>query len=502
MSLMVSRTCSLLWAVGFVLAVLMGGCAVVGTEPVAQAKEIAPPAPKLEDLPLKESVSQYGITWTFEKPARVGQFITGDYYAVGPVTVKAIAPAPADGFHGSMLNPQPSEYQGYAAKNGLIDGAEDRVYKAELTAKPPIAMTPGDSLVSTISMDNGKKDRSFQLYKRHRGGGPDSINKAAAVLTCLAAPAPPDTFRPSYCGKQKKPYRFSDLNLKLLPSLDLTPSAPDIEQFARVFERPWIDHAYSWSSRHIHPIQNMPEYGQQVGHAVEEATLLLLGNAPLEKKRKLLIGFVQVGIDLAGCVERGARGWPGAGGFGSGRKWPIVFAGILFQDQGLQSVKAEFGEDDQTAFAKCWTGANVVFAGQYPIMARENPKRYADDRGPYEHLPPSQWKSNMGEGYRRCCTSCCWVGQALAARIMHAEKTWNHEAFFAYVDRWMTEDDKEFRTEINKYFPDKNLVDETKTWCHQGYCQDFVKEMWTKYRNALPAAPDGHKDPKAEKTWR
>ena len=50
------------------------------------------PALRLEDLPLKESVSQYGITWTFEKPARVGQFVNGDWYVVGPVTVTAITP--------------------------------------------------------------------------------------------------------------------------------------------------------------------------------------------------------------------------------------------------------------------------------------------------------------------------------------------------------------------------------------------------------------------------
>ena len=54
-----------------------------------------PPAtPNLEDLPLRQSVSQYGITWTFDKPARVGQFINGDYYVVGPVTVTVIDPKP------------------------------------------------------------------------------------------------------------------------------------------------------------------------------------------------------------------------------------------------------------------------------------------------------------------------------------------------------------------------------------------------------------------------
>ena len=168
----------------------------------------------------------------------------------------------------------------------------------------------------------------------------------------------------------------------------------------------------------------------------------------------------------------------------------------------MQSPQAAFGEDDQTEFGHCWTGAKVVFAGQYPRLAKANPQRYAAERGPYEHLHPREWKSNMGEGYRRANTSCCWVGQALAARIMHAEKIWNHDAFFAYVDRWMTEDDKEFRAEINKHWPDKNLVDESKKWFHQGYCLDFVKEMWTKYRNNLPPAADGHKDPRAEETWK
>ena len=216
----------------------------------------------------------------------------------------------------------------------------------------------------------------------------------------------------------------------------------------------------------------------------------------MEKRKPLLIGFVQVGIDLYGCVERGLKGWPGAGGFGSGRKWPILFAGILLQDKEMQNVQAEFGEDQQTAFGPCWTGAAVVFAGQYPNGFKEDPIG-ANWRGPYEHLPPSKWVSMMmlAENYRRANTSCCWVGQALAARLMHAENVWNHDPFFAYVDRWMTEDDKEFRREIYKSFPAKNeLVDETKKWFHQGDCLPFVKQMWEKYRTAPGMPPtDGWK---------
>ena len=64
---------------------------------VIYSQNNVPSTPKLEDLPLRESVSQYGITWTFEQPARAGQFVNGDWYVVGPVTIKTIDPRPLYG---------------------------------------------------------------------------------------------------------------------------------------------------------------------------------------------------------------------------------------------------------------------------------------------------------------------------------------------------------------------------------------------------------------------
>jgi len=56
--------------------------------PVAiSTKDSVRVTPRLEALPLQESVSQYGITWTFEQPAHVGQFVNGDWYVVGTATV-------------------------------------------------------------------------------------------------------------------------------------------------------------------------------------------------------------------------------------------------------------------------------------------------------------------------------------------------------------------------------------------------------------------------------
>ena len=39
-------------------------------------------------------VSQYGITWTFDGQRKVGRFVTGDWWVVGPVRISQVAPAP------------------------------------------------------------------------------------------------------------------------------------------------------------------------------------------------------------------------------------------------------------------------------------------------------------------------------------------------------------------------------------------------------------------------
>ena len=38
------------------------------------------------------SITKDGITWTFSEPVPVGQFVNGDYFVVGPVTITAIDP--------------------------------------------------------------------------------------------------------------------------------------------------------------------------------------------------------------------------------------------------------------------------------------------------------------------------------------------------------------------------------------------------------------------------
>ena len=65
-------------------------------------------------------------------------------------------------------------------------------------------------------------------------------------------------------------------------------------------------------------------------------------------------------------------------------------------------------------------------------------------------------------------------GPGSGRHIMHAEKAWNHDAFFDYVDRWMEEDD----TESIKLIQQATGQDYSASWLRQGQAWDpFVKAM-------------------------
>jgi hypothetical protein len=256
-------------------------------------------------------------------------------------------------------------------------------------------------------------------------------------------------------------------------------------------------------------VENMPQYGLEFGRVSGLVALLLCTDLKPEQKEPLLVNFIQIGIDLGGMIRAGHPGWTGFGGHGSGRKLPIVFAGILLGDDELANInksfpKASFGEDEQTAYGDCWTGAKVVFAGHSGIDAatgRGRNKVRGEPWGPYEHTPPLQWKDgqNTSESYRRCCTSTGWVAQALALRLLRAENFWHHDPFFDYVDRWMYEDDSEFVKTIKA----ATGRDVDHDWSRQGQCwEPFVNEMWARHRTALPAPTDGWKQPHDDSYYR
>lgn len=449
------------------------------------------------------SITKDGITWTFNASVPIGQFVNGDYYVVGPVTITSIAPQPTTSspyLNGSVKNlPTGNGKSGFDSR--LNDGADQSWwFDASLRSYPPINLKPGDALVSSISLP---AIHSVRAVMRASGMSASPV-ASVSVLTVLASEPSSDAFRPSYCDRNQTIYRAGDLQRNLLPSLPPpNPSkTPTLAQYEALYRRPWIDtNPFLFDA----PAEYMPSYGEHVAFADSYASLLLMLNFPAGQKVNLTNYLVQYGIDLYGCVQAG-HGWRPLGGHRSGRKLPIIFAGILLNNPGMKNVSTNypdrFGEDMQTLYIKqlapagtyqtAWEGATVIYGGHLGVRADGTPVS-PGLYGPYEQSPPATWPilhpsgKQLGESYRRCCTSVSWVGEALAVHLLHGESVWNHPAFFDYVARWMTEDDTKAVAEIKAqsgfdYSADWNRQKQTIHWL-EGQVSDpsFVDDMWNAY---------------------
>jgi cysteine-rich repeat protein len=460
---------------------------------VIYTSEDPPPTPGLEELPLLSQISQQGITWTFSTPQRVGRFVNGDYYVVGTVTITNIQPlpTPANGRHGSMLNIPPN-----IQRSGFDSRLQSGRYDPSLRIYPPITLTPGSKLVSSRSVDVSNLPAVMRPNDL-------SVSPVASVsiLTSVSAPQPLDAFRPSYARGSIQIYLSRNLRRSLLPTLQPVQHVPPLSEFEGYLKRPWVDSVFfSFAA----PSEYMASYGRENGYVISFASLLLVLNFPQEQKEPLLVYLIQYGIDLFGLLEQGHTGWQAHGGHGTGRKFPIVLAGMMLNEEEMKSIQANFGEDMQTiwvtetlppgTYTESWhtKPETIVYGGHVGVDGESvNP-----GWGPYEHLAPSAWKSTLGESYRRCCTSVSWVGEALAARLIPGmQEAWNHPQFFVYVDRWMISPDDPQDLETIRIATGMTIDTDFlqgQSWkilSGGGYYRPhrtFVDEMWAAYRNIPP----------------
>jgi hypothetical protein len=181
---------------------------------------------------------------------------------------------------------------------------------------------------------------------------------------------------------------------------------------------------------------------------------------PQKKHDKLLLRYVQLGIDLYGITQSNNDLWRANGGHHSGRKLPIIFAGVLLDHPGMMNVKASFAEDEQTYHGKGYRGQTALWQ-----ISREPARRH-------EEIPPEKWaeppfkgdnNGRKSEAYRKL-NGPTWVGAALAARLIGAKSLWNHDPFFDYVDRWIIEESGAENAAITTVGG------------------EFVYPMWQKYR--------------------
>ncbi len=436
----------------------------------------------------RREISQHGITWTFDREYPSGQFVTGDWWVVGPVKVLSVSPVagPVEASgqtavksiygavamqddsrmrNGSMIVLKPGPTQGYDSRLKNFD--------PKLSVAFPLTLEANRSLISTISNETLPVPVLHEalMWKNEKQGA--LALKSAAVLTCLGEPPRSDAFRPPYVGTEKPIFETKNLRWDLLPKLAPVGPVPSWAQFERYFERPWLDHQESWLLQHTGPSENQVNYGREFSRLSSLASLMLMLDVPQAQKEKLMVGLIQWGIDLHGLAAAG-RKWSADGGHWNGRKWPILFAGMMLDDPRLKSLPETvlFSEDQQTYYGKGAAGQNAL----YQIVWHTGAK------SPHEEKPADQWDAGdeRAEGYRMVVSGGL-PGTALAVQLMKAKALWNHDAFFDYYDRWMAATDDYAARRGTNPRPQQ-----------EGKALDpFVDAMWAAYRGKAPTQEGG-----------
>jgi PKD repeat protein len=405
-----------------------------------------------------QALQQFGITWQFDNYYTVGQFANRDFWVVGPVKIVTLDPKSTSDAghirHGSMVNPSSTKgTQGY--DSDILFNTYDPALNVafNVSAQNPLTLAAHSSLVSTISIQERTERDEPQIQR-------------AAILTVLPSAAPAGSFRPAYCGTDKTVrLNKSMLNYSVLKRLPAVSDTPSITSFQEGFAAPWIDHQPGWTGRYQHPKMNMPAYGREMHYRIGLGALLLHMDYEPAQKETLMIRYVQLGIDLYGVVAAGGlTNWSNDGGHAGGRKWPILFAGIVLNDPAMKSIGQKsgdylyqngygpgncpldyvhFGEDDQT-FHVSEADVAITNGPTYPATSEDDPK-----------IPYSQSDIGLPEWGLRHATAphlsskSLWTvyrnvacppfeTTALAALLTEGGKElWNHDAYFDYVDRYV-----------------------------------------------------------------
>ena len=352
-----------------------------------------------------------------------------------------------------MVNPGADSKQGYDNRIDSYDEKLNAGLRGGHAVSPdhPLSLQPNSSLVSMVSWLYRSEEDAEPGTPRFNGGtkAPRPVTRSASVLTVLSQAPPEGSFRPPYCGKDKTvKFNVKNLDLTKLQNLNPVDGAPSPDQLVKDLGRPWIDHVFQFLGAMVHPSENMPQYGREIAATVCDAALVL--NLDFSKlhsettKEKLLVPFVQLGIDLTGIADEGG-GWPANGGHHIGRKLPILIAGMVLNDDHMKNVgkwETRFQEDEQT-FIVSQAEVDITHSGKW------NPDKRAADKEPYtrEDIGMAEWgivhkmqPEADNRGWRTPYRSVNFnniAGCALAVRIMGLVDAWNHPALFAYADRMM-----------------------------------------------------------------
>jgi len=388
-------------------------------------------------VPKTQQITQYGITWTFDKEYEYGTFVNGDYWVIGPAIIVSITPDCSNGKNGWEVNPIPGIQQGF--DNRVAD------FSANLTPSLPYIANPGASIVKAVSI-SGECN-----YIDPGAGKLIPCLETAAVLTVLSE-VPLENgknlFRPPYSGSEKLFYYTTQLKTSLLPSLASPQNSPTLEKIQDDFQRVKLDLKQGWTGRALHPSKNLPDYGADISLQNSEGALRLMLNDPIDAKMPALINYIQAGLDFYGLMKNGAW-WGEGGGQGVGRKLPIAFAAVMLDSYDLKkaakdaSIQGVFQED--LVFKYSLNAGSYLYAETEcsedvywkKLAQRENSGGANTCKDPYGYIDGGY---SPGMPYLYCCIAKNCKASSLAVALMPLlADVWNNQGFLEAINRYINQ---------------------------------------------------------------
>ncbi|MFP4400739.1 MAG: hypothetical protein ACLFPQ_02575 [Candidatus Woesearchaeota archaeon] len=384
------------------------------------------------DVQTTTSITQYGITWTFSEPVEYGQFVNGDYWVVGPVEIVDIEPEFDGEHHGWMVN-----------YDGGSQGFESRSvgFDSSLVPNLPYIANSGDSIIKSVGLepleDNFRPPIKTMVVLTVLGSVPE--NNGANV------------FRPSLFGNDRTIHTIDEINSSLIPSFSapLGSNPPSFNWVVNRFKMMQLDIDSCCSSENLRAVDNFClgewshacSYGGSISNANTDATLRLMLDDSYEDKEQALIYYLQFGLDLYYQFNQGVR-WHPNGGHGSGRKLPIIFTGVVLENDDIKnavlSIDKQAGDSSifqEDGFLTATDQGYAIFGSggnywnniitDYDSRTSIDPYGYIDG----SHIP--------GTSYQ-IMNSMMWKGMVVAMNLMPEIKIiWDNPLFENYTIRWV-----------------------------------------------------------------
>ncbi|MFP4401232.1 MAG: LamG-like jellyroll fold domain-containing protein [Candidatus Woesearchaeota archaeon] len=390
------------------------------------------------------SITQYGITWTFDSEYQCGQFVNGDFWVLGPVTIVNIDPSSGDDgtgriVNGSMIDPEAStNYQGFDSDAWDYDGSLN--VALDISSSSPLIIQPVSSLVSSISLFPPESKKSIDYQ---------------AILTVVSSIPDAESFRPPWTETDKTmPYTYSDINTNFLRNLAPVDNQPSWEDIQESILPPFIGFSYSyWVGQNAARFGSvgLSDYGREISADMGAAALMINTDAPLSEKKMTIAALVQRGIDEY-ALYRASRiendrifMWYNDGGIKQGRKLPILLAGVLLNDADMSNigfVEEPFHDDAQTFYvtqesiditnSDSWDPDTRAYTQPYDASMIGMP-----EWGIRHSTRPEADNADWTAMYRQCCNAITNEATALVLLVMGLKELWNDDSYFDYQHRYM-----------------------------------------------------------------